>query len=154
VVKTGNGLNRQRIKRMERISMVRGKLTTSPFNPLHPLTNPLHPLTASKKGSIMLDRRKFLKIFGFTTLALSFLPGMFLSAGSKFGKNSTVSATTKNKSLNQTKNWLYGSSRKGCSTSRVAVDYHGSLEDGLDDFLNFRIPVEFGTEIPHGQYLS
>ena len=85
----------------------------------------------------MLNRRKFLKIFGFITLAFSFLPGIFL-------KNSTISATTvKSKNLNQTRNWLYGSSRKGCSTSRVAVDYHGSLEDGLDDFLNFRIPVEF-----------
>jgi hypothetical protein len=84
----------------------------------------------------MLDRRKFLKIFGFITLTFSFLPGMFL-------KNSTFSATTKNQNLNKTKNWLYGSSRKGCSTSRVAVDYHGSLEDGLDDFLNFRIPAEF-----------
>ncbi|MCK4428262.1 MAG: hypothetical protein KAW16_07260 [candidate division Zixibacteria bacterium] len=84
----------------------------------------------------MLDRRKFLKIFGFITLAFSFLPGMFL-------KNSAFSATTKNQNLNKTKNWLYGSSRKGCSTSRVAMDYHGSLEDGLDDFLNFRIPAEF-----------
>jgi hypothetical protein len=115
---------------------------------------PLYQLVGMQKKFNMLDRRKFLKIFSFTTLALSFLPGMFLSAGSKFGKNSTVSATAKNKSLNQTKNWLYGSSRKGCSTSGVAVDYHGSLEDGLDDFLNFRIPAAFGTEIPHGQYLS
>lgn len=95
----------------------------------------------------MLDRRKFLKIFGFITLAFSFLPGIFF-------KNSTPSATTENKSLNQTKNWLYGSSRKGCSTSRVAMDYHGPLENGLDDFLNFRIPAEFNSPVPHGQYLS
>jgi hypothetical protein len=84
----------------------------------------------------MLDRRKFLKIFGFISLAFSFLPSMFL-------KNSTFSAATKSKSLKPIKNWLHGASRKGCSTSRVAMDYHGSLEDGLDDFLNFRIPAEF-----------
>ncbi len=95
----------------------------------------------------MLDRRKFLKIFGFIALGFSFLPGMFF-------KNSTLSATAENESLNQTKTWLCGSSRKGCSTSRVALDYHGSLEDGVDDFLNFRIPAEFSSELPHGQYLS
>lgn len=95
----------------------------------------------------MFDRRRFLKIFGFVTLAFSFLPSIFL-------KNSAFSATARNTSLNQTKNWLHGSARKGCSTSRVAMDYHGSLEDGLDDFLNFRIPAEFGTQVPHGQYLS
>jgi len=84
----------------------------------------------------MLDRRKFLKSFSFITLAFAFLPGIFL-------KNSTSSATTKSESFKPAKNWLYGSSRKGCSTSRVAVDCLGSLEDGLDDFLNFRIPTEF-----------
>ena len=95
----------------------------------------------------MLDRRKFLKIIGFITLAFSFLPGIFL-------KSSALSAAPKNKSYSQAKNWLYGSSRKGCSTSRVALDYHGSLEDGLDDLLNFRIPAGFSSEFPHGQYLS
>jgi hypothetical protein len=84
----------------------------------------------------MLDRRKFLKIFGFITLAFSFLPSIFL-------KNSTFSETTNRESSNQAKNWLYGSSKKGCSTSSLALDYHGSLEDGLDDFLNFRISAEF-----------
>ncbi|KPL05105.1 MAG: hypothetical protein AMJ73_02345 [candidate division Zixibacteria bacterium SM1_73] len=89
----------------------------------------------------MLDRRKFLKGFSFITLAFAFLPGIFL-------KNSTSSATTKSESFKPAKNWLYGSSRKGCSTSRVstsrvAVDCLGSLEDGLDDFLNFRVPTEF-----------
>jgi len=84
----------------------------------------------------MLDRRKFLKIFGFITLAFSFLPSIFL-------KNSSSAPTVKNESLNKTPNWLYGSSKKGCSTSRLALDYHGSLENGLDDFLNFRISAEF-----------
>jgi hypothetical protein len=82
----------------------------------------------------MLDRRKFLKIFSFVTLAFSFLPSIFF-------KNSSFPAPAKNKTFNQTKNWLYGSSKKGCSTSRLAMDYHGSLEDGLDDFLNFRFFV-------------
>jgi hypothetical protein len=95
----------------------------------------------------MLNRRRFLKIFGFITLSFSFLPGIFL-------KSSVPSATSKNKSYSQAKNWLRGSSRKGCSTSRVAVDYHGSLEDGLDDLQNFRIPAGFSSEFPHGQYLS
>jgi hypothetical protein len=95
----------------------------------------------------MLDRRRFLKIFGFITLAFSFLPGIFL-------KGSASSATRETTSVAQVKNRLYGSSRKGCSTSRVAVDYHGSLEDGLDDLLNFRIPAEFSSEFPHGQHLS
>jgi hypothetical protein len=87
----------------------------------------------------MLDRRKFLKISGFITLAFSFLPSIFL-------KNSAFSATRNNESLNQTKSWLCGSPRKGCSTSRLALDYHGSLEDGLDDFLNFRIPNPLPSE--------
>ena len=95
----------------------------------------------------MLDRRKFLKIIGFITLAFSFLPGIFL-------KSSGLSATPKNKSYSQPKNRLHGCSRKGCSTSRVAVDYHGSLEDGLDDLLNFRVPAEFSSQVPHGKYLS
>jgi anaerobic selenocysteine-containing dehydrogenase len=84
----------------------------------------------------MLNRRKFLKISGLITLAFSFLPKLFL-------KNSSSAPTLKNESSNGTLNWLYGSSRKGCSTSRLAMDYHGSLENGLDDFLNFRIFVEF-----------
>lgn len=94
----------------------------------------------------MLDRRKFLKIFGCISVTFSFLPGMFF-------KNSAFPATTKNINSNQAKNWLRGSSRKGCSTSRVAMDYHGTLEDGLDDFLNFRIPAEFNSLLPYGQYL-
>jgi len=81
----------------------------------------------------MLDRRKFLKIFSFITLAFSFLPSIVL-------KNSSFSARTNSEPLKQTENWLYGSSKKGCSTSRLALEYHGSLDDGLDDFLNFRIP--------------
>jgi hypothetical protein len=84
----------------------------------------------------MLDRRKFLKISGLISLAFSFLPNIFF-------KNSAFSTTTNSESLKQTKNWLCGSSRKGCSTSRLAMDHHGSLEDGLDDFLNFRFPTEF-----------
>jgi hypothetical protein len=28
----------------------------------------------------------------------------------------------------------------------LALDYHGSLEDGLDDFLNFRIPNPLPSE--------
>ena len=95
----------------------------------------------------MLDRRKFLKISGFITLAFSFLPSIFL-------KNSSFSETPENKSLNRAKNWLCGSSRKGCSTSSLAMDYHGSLEDGLDDLSNFRIPPEFTHQILHEQYLS
>ena len=95
----------------------------------------------------MLDRRKFLKIFGFTTLAFSFLPNIFY-------KNSSFSATGNTVSLGQTKNWHYGSSRKGCSTSKVAMDHHGSLEDGLDDLLNFRFSPEFANQVPHEQYLS
>jgi hypothetical protein len=95
----------------------------------------------------MLDRRKFLKISGLISLVFSFLPNIFF-------KNSAFSATTNNEDLNQTKNWLCGSSKKGCSTSRLALDHHGSLEDGLDDFLNFRIPPEFTSQVAHGQYLS
>jgi hypothetical protein len=122
VVKTVNGLNGSNGQRIERIR--------HPFGPSHPLTD-------IQKGFNMLDRRKFLKIFGFVTLAFSFLPGIL-------SRDSTISAmTVKSKSLHQTKNWLNGSSRKGCSTSKVAVDHLGSLEDGLDDFLNFRIPTEF-----------
>jgi hypothetical protein len=104
----------------------------------------------------MLDRRKFLKISGLITLVFSFLPNIFL-------KSSAFSAPANSESLNQTKNWLCGSSKKGCSTSKLALDYHGSLDDGLDDFLNFRIPNPLpsgervrvrGNQVPRDQYLS
>jgi len=84
----------------------------------------------------MLDRRKFLKLFGLAGVALSFLPTVFV-------RKSFSSSLEEARPVPKVKNWLYGSSRKGCSTSRVAMDYHGSLEDGLDDFLNFRIATEF-----------
>jgi anaerobic selenocysteine-containing dehydrogenase len=84
----------------------------------------------------MLDRRKFLKISGLVTLAFSFLPSIFL-------KNSAFSAPADGESFKPTKNWLCGSSKKGCSSSSLAMDYHGSLENGLEDFLNFRIFAEF-----------
>jgi hypothetical protein len=95
----------------------------------------------------MLSRRRFLKVFGLAGVAFFSLPTLFLkkSVSSPLKGKATVPGVT---------NWLHGSSRKGCSTSRVALDYHGSLEDGLDDFLNFRIPAGFSSEFPHGQYLS
>lgn len=37
-----------------------------------------------------------------------------------------------------TTNWLKGSPLKGCSTSILASEFHGKIENGLDDWANFR----------------
>jgi len=80
----------------------------------------------------MLSRRKFLKVFGFASLAFSFLPTIFVrrsfseplkDVGAKFG----------------VRNWLYGFPRRGCSTPDLTFECHGKRVEGLTDFLNFRI---------------
>jgi anaerobic selenocysteine-containing dehydrogenase len=81
----------------------------------------------------MLTRRKFLKIFGLTGLAVSVLPSFlvkrsFSSSGDDSGTNPTV------------RNWLYGSAHRGCSSPDLAFEYHGKLEDGLKDLASYRLP--------------
>jgi hypothetical protein len=94
--------------------------------------NPLHPLTALGE-SIMLTRRKFLKIFSLAGLAVTILPSFlvnrsFSSSGDDPGTHLPV------------RNWLYGSARRGCSSPDLAGEYHGRLENGLKDFAYYRLP--------------
>jgi hypothetical protein len=86
----------------------------------------------------MLSRRKFLKIFGFATLAFSLLPTIFV------GRSSSKSFEGKEAKF-RVRNWLYGSPRRGCSTPDLAFECHGNTEVKLKDFENFHIPPEFAS---------
>jgi hypothetical protein len=95
----------------------------------------------------MFTRRKFLKVFGLTSLAFSFLPSFLI--------NKSFSASLKDTDeVSPVRNWLYGSPRRGCSTPSVALDYHDKAEDGLRDFVGIRIPSRFTSLISYEQYLS
>jgi len=95
----------------------------------------------------MLSRRKFLKVFGFASLAFSFLPTIFV-------RRSFSKSLEDIEAKFRVRNWLYGSPRRGCSTPDLTFEYHGKRVEGLKDFANIRIPPEFVSQIPHEQYLS
>lgn len=84
----------------------------------------------------MLSRRKFLKIFGLASLAFSLVPTIF--ARRSFSKPFEATKTKFG-----VKNWLYGSPRRGCSAPDLAFECQKKKEEGLKDFLDFRIPPEF-----------
>jgi len=95
----------------------------------------------------MLNRRKFLKVFGFASLAFSLLPSIFV-------KGSFSKSLEEREATFRVRNWLYGSPRRGCSTPDFALEYHDNVKKGLKDFESFRIPPEFVFRISHEQYLS
>lgn len=95
----------------------------------------------------MLNRRRFLKIFAFTSLALSFLPSILLG-------RSFSNCSENEKSGCGVKSWLYGSPRRGCSTPDLSFGYQSKDAKGLNDFVAIHVPADFVSRIPHEQYLS
>ena len=95
----------------------------------------------------MLSRRKFLKVFGFASLAFSLLPTVFV-------KRSFSKSFEEKEAKFRVRKWLYGSPRRGCSTPDLTFEYHGKRVEGLKDFVNFRLPPEFASQISYEQYLS
>jgi Ni,Fe-hydrogenase I small subunit len=77
-----------------------------------------------------MKRRKFIKTLGFGSLGLYLLP-TFLPKSAKAFSPDELDFTF-------SKNWLYGSPQKGCSTSLLSSEFYGKLENGLDDWANFR----------------
>lgn len=76
----------------------------------------------------MLNRRKFLKLFGLTSLALSFLPTIFVKQ--PFSKQFAGFETE-----SRVRNWLYGSPRRGCSTPDLAFESQVKRAEGLREFV-------------------
>jgi hypothetical protein len=77
-----------------------------------------------------MDRRKFIRAIGLSGLGLYFLPSFLRKNAKAFSSNQP--------GLIPPTNWLYGSPQKGCSTSTLATEFHGKIENGLDDWANFR----------------
>ncbi len=95
----------------------------------------------------MLSRRRFLKLFGFASLALSFLPSILLGGASpKCSKDE--------KSGVGVRNWLYGSPRKGCSSPNLAFEYRAKGEAGLRHMADLGIPPEFASQMSYEYYVS
>jgi hypothetical protein len=81
----------------------------------------------------MLTRRRFLKIFGLTGLAISLLPSFLVKK--------SFSTSVDDAGINApVRNWLYGSARRGCSSPDLAWEYHGKLEDSLKDIAGYPFP--------------
>jgi hypothetical protein len=77
-----------------------------------------------------MKRRKFIKVLGAGSIGLYFLPA-FLS------KNA-IAFPPDELNFISTTNWLKGSPQKGCSTSTLSSEFFGRIENGLDDWANFR----------------
>jgi hypothetical protein len=86
----------------------------------------------------MINRRKFLKVFGLAGLAFSFLPTIF--AGRSFSKSPDYREANY-----RVKSWLYGFPRRGCSTPGLTLERLGEAERGLQDFV---------SRTSHEQFLS
>lgn len=95
----------------------------------------------------MLTRRRFLKIFGFASLAFSLLPNFLV-------RKSFSSSMKEKDNPSKVRNWLYGYPRRGCSTLNFAMEYHGKMEDDLKDFVSLNVTPNLAQRIPHEQYLS
>jgi hypothetical protein len=78
----------------------------------------------------MLSRRKFLKLFGFASLAISFLPTVFVG-------NSFSRPLEEARGKSNLKNWLYGSPRRGCSTPDLAFENQSKRAEGLREFVEW-----------------
>ncbi|HEX9911875.1 MAG TPA: hypothetical protein VGB01_01355 [candidate division Zixibacteria bacterium] len=80
-----------------------------------------------------MKRRKFIKTLGFGSITLYLMPS--------FLTKSSFAVLPDELDFIPSTNWLYGSPQKGCSTSLLSSEFHGKLEDGLDDWANFRFRV-------------
>ncbi len=79
-----------------------------------------------------MNRRKFIRTVG--------LSGLGLYLVSSFLKGKAKASIPVQPEFPPCTNWLYGSPQKGCSTSTLAAEFHGGIENGLDDWANFRFP--------------
>jgi Ni,Fe-hydrogenase I small subunit len=86
--------------------------------------------TPEKNLRIKMKRREFIKTLGFGSIGLYLLPSLIA--------NNTNSFSPDKSDFIPPVNWLYGSPQKGCSTSLLSSEFHGKLENGLDDWANFR----------------
>jgi hypothetical protein len=87
----------------------------------------------------MLNRRKFLKIFSLSGLALFFLPSLASKRSfSKEWENEDARHTVRN--------WLHGNPRRGCAAPNVDMR--------IRDISDFGIPPQFASYMNHEQYLS
>lgn len=77
----------------------------------------------------MINRRKFLKVFGLASLAFSFLPAIF--AKRSFSKPSDYGEVRYG-----VRNWLCGFPRRGCSTPGLTLDRLGEAQRGLQDLVS------------------
>ena len=77
-----------------------------------------------------MKRRKFIKTLGFGIIGLYLLTSFFTKSSSAVLPDES--------DFIPPANWLYGSPEKGCSTSLLSSEFYGKLENGLDDWTNFR----------------
>ncbi|MDH4223115.1 MAG: hypothetical protein OEV55_06190 [candidate division Zixibacteria bacterium] len=77
-----------------------------------------------------MKRRKFIRTLGLGGIGLYFLPA-FLSKKAK-------AFTPDELNFIPAANRLHGSPYKGCSTSTLSSEFFGSIENGLEDWANFR----------------
>lgn len=87
----------------------------------------------------MLSRRKFLKIFSLSGLALFFLPSISKERSFSIGSEDEGGKHT-------VRNWLNGSPRRGCASPNADMR--------VRDLSDFGIPPQFALHISHEQYLS
>ena len=76
----------------------------------------------------MINRRKFLKVFGLASLAFSFLPTIF-------ARSSLSEPLDRGEAGFRVRNWLHGYPRRGCSTPALTLERVGDTERGLQDFV-------------------
>ncbi len=77
-----------------------------------------------------MKRRKFIRTLGLGGIGLYFLPAFLSKRANAFTQDEL--------NFSPTANWLYGSPRKGCSTSTLSSEFFGRIENGLEDWANFR----------------
>jgi hypothetical protein len=77
-----------------------------------------------------MNRRKFIRTIGLSGVGFVLLPS--------FLRNDAKAFSPARQEFVPPTNRLYGSPQKGCSTSTLAAEFHGRIENGLDDWSNFR----------------
>ena len=76
----------------------------------------------------MMDRRKFIKVFGILSLGITFLPLLLTK------KPFNLISFTGNANANRF--WLWGFPKRGCATSYLISEQENSFENCLHDIHN------------------